>query len=579
MNNYASMKIPPAPCGDTFLVGSIQEALQCPRWVGELLLQRGICDVTSAVDYMQGPSNAVGDPWLLKGMDDAVETLLRFRSSGKELCVFGDYDLDGISGAALLVLALRRAGGWRVNYRLPSRFGGGYGLSMGQVQEIAAQGMRGLVTVDTGVTATAEIAEAKRLGLEVVVVDHHRPPDDGMPNADAILDPWQDGCTYPHRDLSAVGVAWKLVCALYHRIDLGGADDFMDLVTLGTLSDMMPMNAENRQVLRMALSRMHQSVFPGVKVLCEDVVDANGYLGSQDVLFRIAPLMNAPGRLSSPDLALEMLLSTTEKDARRMLELLREANDKRRVVEQEVTAQAMLQAQERVKNSRVLVVDSIGWHLGVLGIVASKLTQAFGRPAAVVSIGPDGLGSASVRGVPGFNWHQALSDAREHFVRWGGHQNAAGFSVKAGALEAARASFERSAEQQEYVPGEAEPVVECHAEVRLLEMNQGCMEWLRKLEPFGRENPMPVFVARQVRLPTGIREVRGGHLQFEVSQEEGVKFAAVAFGFGPAKPWLQEHASALDLAFVPTWNSYRGRRVLQLQIKFFAASRPAGSYI
>jgi len=563
--------IPTAPQGDAALVNAIQEALQCPKWVCELLIQRGINTVSQAQEFLLPAPDAIHDPWLLKGMSDAVDMLLRFRSSGKDICVFGDYDLDGISGAGLLVLALQRAGGWKVNYRLPSRFGDGYGLSMGQVQEIAAQGMRGLVTVDTGITATAEIAEAKRLGLEVVVVDHHRPPDDGMPCADAILDPWQDGCTYPHRDLSAVGVAWKLVCALYQRIDLGGADDFMDLVTLGTLSDMMPMNPENRQMLRVALSRMHQSVFPGVKVLCEDVVDANGYLGSQDILFRIAPLMNAPGRLSRPDQALEILLSSTEKEARKLLEKLREANDKRRVIEQEVTAQAMAQAQERVKTSRALVVDSVGWHLGVLGIVASKLTQAFGRPAAVVSIGPDGLGSGSVRGVPGFNWHMALSDAREHFVRWGGHQNAAGFSVKQGELEAARASFEQSALQQNYEPGVAEPQVESHAEVRLVEMNHASMDWLRKLEPFGRGNLMPIFVARGVQLPSGVRDVRGGHLQFEVVQSEGVKYAAVAFGFASAKPWLLENAAGIDIAFVPSWNSFRGRRVLQLQIKFMSA--------
>ena len=192
----------------------------------------------------------------------------------------------------------------------------------------------------------------------------------------------------------------------------------------------------------------------------------------------------------------------------------------------------MKQAEERVQNSRVLVVDGVGWHLGVLGIVASKLTQQFGRPSAVVSVSAEGVASGSVRGVAGFNWHQALSDARESFDRWGGHQNAAGFSLHADKLAIARASFEVSALQQGYEPGVASPVLECHAEVRLTEMNADAMAWLRKLEPYGRGNAHPILVARRVLLPSGVREVRGRHIQFE------------------------------------------GRRFLQLQVKYIARSSP-----
>lgn len=557
---------------DPAVVASIQESLSCPAWVAELLCQRGCIDPASAREYLDPTLDAMGDPWLYKGMEDAIQVLLDFRGSGRDLCVFGDYDLDGISGAALLVHALRRAGGWRLNYRLPSRFAHGYGLSVSEIDSMHQAGIRGLVLVDTGITAVSEIAHAKSLGMRVVVVDHHRPSEDGLPPADAILDAWQDGCQYPNKDLSAVGVASKLVTALYERMDMGGCDDFLDLVALGTLSDMMPMVPENRQMLRRALGRMHQSSFPGIRVLCEDVVDSEGFLGSQDILFRIAPMMNAPGRLASPDDALAMLLAENEREARRTIEKLKTANEKRRLIEADITRQAMEQANLRVQNNRVLVVDAKGWHLGVLGIVASKLTQAFGRPAAVVSVSEDGIGSASVRGVEGFNWHQALSDARNHFDRWGGHMNAAGFSLKAELMEQVRKQFEESALQQGYEPGVAQPVVECHAEVRLAEMNQEAMNWLRRFEPFGRGNPSPIFVARNVSLPSGVREVRGGHLQFEVMQEEGIRFAAVGFGMGPKASWLREHAQGFDLAFAPTWNSFRGRRVLQLQVRHLCVS-------
>ena len=571
--NLDELIIPPLDKAPSEVAQEIAEALKAPLWIVQLLWQRGCKSVEQAQEFLDGPQTSICSPWLLKGMEDAVEVLLRYRENGKDICIFGDYDLDGISGAALLVLALRRAGGWRLNYRLPSRFDGGYGLGVPQLQEMAAAGIRCLVLVDTGITATAEIAKAKELGLDVIIVDHHRPPDDGMPPADAILDPWQEGCTYPNKDLSAVGVALKFATALYERIDLGGADDFLDLVTLGTLSDMMPMGLENRQMLRRALARMNLSVFPGVRVLCEDVVDSEGYLGSQDILFRIAPLMNAPGRLARPDTALEMLLSPDLPTARRTLEKLRTDNEKRRAVELEVTKIAMQQAEERVRNAKVLVVDGINWHLGVLGIVASKLTQQFGRPAAVVSVSTEGIASGSVRGVAGFNWHQALSDARDSFDRWGGHQNAAGFSLKAELIPHIRESFEASALQQGYEPGVASPILEVHAEVRLTEMNQAAMEWLRRLEPYGRGNAQPIFVARKVLLPSGVREVRGGHLQFEVMQEEGVRYGAIGFGFAHATEWLRAHGQeGIDLAFAPTWNSYKGRRVLQLQVKYLARS-------
>jgi single-stranded-DNA-specific exonuclease len=574
---FESLKIPPAPQAPESEAQAIALAFSVPLWFAHLLWTRGHQTQEQVREFLEGPNNAIGNPWLLKGMEGAVETILAYRSSGRELCIFGDYDLDGISGAALLVHALRRAGGWKLSYRLPSRFGDGYGMSLGIVESIYESGARGIISVDTGITANREIARARELGMDVVIVDHHRPPDDGLPNATAILDPWQDGCTYPHKDLSAVGVAYKLACALYERIDLGGADDFLDLMALGTLSDMMPMNPENRQILRIALARMPKSVFPGVKVLCESVADSDGHLGTQDILFRVAPLMNAPGRLDKPDNALEMLLSLTEKEALRTIEKLRTANDKRREIEAEITREAMAQDESRVKDHRVLVVDSVGWHLGVLGIVASKLTQAFGRPSAVVSVSAEGVGSGSVRGVDGFDWHQALSDTRDQFDRWGGHKNAAGFSLQADRLEFVRQSFETSAINQGYEPGIAQPVVDCHAEVRLCDMNIASMELLRRLEPCGRGNPVPILVARKVKFPSGIREIRGGHLQFEVVQEEGIRFAAVAFGLGYSPDLLRKQVDGVDMTFVPSWNSYKGRRVLQLQIKAIApCAHPIG---
>lgn len=561
--------IPAVPASPPDVVESLRLINpQAPTWFLELLVQRGVVDKQSAWDFLKGSAEDIVDPLLLTGMESAVQFLRNYYQSGKLLCIFGDYDLDGISGTALLMHALRRYEGWNLTYRLPSRFEDGYGLSLRTVEKLAEEGVQGLVLVDTGITATKEIERARELGIEVMIVDHHRPPDDGLPIANAILDPFLEGCQYPHQELSAVGVAWKLVQALYTSMSWVGADDFMDLVTLGTLSDMMPMGPENRWILRTALARMPKSQFPGVRALCEEVADSQGVLGSQDILFRIAPLLNAPGRLEHPGPALELLLSKTEGEAVRWIRQLREMNDRRREVEQAVTREAVAQAQSRVQDSLVLVVDSPGWHLGVLGIVASKLVQQFGRPAAVVSHDEKGFGSASVRGVPGFNWHLALSEARDYFERWGGHQNAAGFSVKTDLLSKVREEFEASAKRQEYAPGVAAPIVECHAEVRLADLRENSMEWLRKLEPYGRGNPAPVFVARQVRLPNGVREVRGGHLQFEVSQETGSTFSCIAFGLGHAKSWLEAHAkTGMDLAFVPNWNSFRGRRILQLQIR------------
>ena len=545
----------------------LSSSLSIPRFMADFLLLRGLDSVQSARDFLEPPDSHYLNPWDMKDMDAAVKTVLSWRATSTNVCIFGDYDLDGISSVALLLLALRNATGWDLQWYLPSRFEDGYGLTVGLVEKLHEQGMQRLIMVDTGITAVKEVARANELGMEVVILDHHR-PSDTLPDAAAVVDPWREDCNYFNKSLSAVGVALKFIQALYEKIDLGGVESYLELVCLGTLSDIMPLEPENRYILHRGMKTMHQSDLAGVRTLAKTTGESQGCVRSQDVLFRIAPLMNAPGRLHHPENALRLLLSDSEREAEHYLHKLQQDNEKRRSIEATITTQAAAQAQKK-SDDVVMVVYGSKWHIGVLGIVASKLVQQFYRPVAVITDGDDGWAQASVRGVDGFNWHEALQDHKEYFGRWGGHAAAAGFSVRNQDIPLLTDLFAQSAHKQGFkVDKDVFNTVQASVEISLADLNAETLEQICALEPFGKENDAPLFLSRNLRVVNAVREVRGGHLQFEVAaQEKGENFSAIAFGMGKHIKWLRENSSDFDMIFEPSWNVFNNRKKIQLQVR------------
>ncbi len=559
----------PAPV-DRELAAAIAKECQVSLVMARLLVRRGCTSSDEARSWLDWNGEMQHDPHTMLHMDAAVEWMMdAYHNSAARVFVHGDYDIDGITSTAIMTRGLRAAG-FQVQWVLPSRFGEGYGMSVGAVDSMAEQGATHIVTVDTGITANAEIRHAKERGLKVLVIDHHRPSGDGLPEADTILDPHQPGCSYPNKGLCAAGVSYKFLTALYKR--LGRApqelEPYLDFVTLGTLADLVPLTPENRWMVRKALRNLSQSVWPGIRELCARQLDRQQPVGGQDVLFRLAPLMNAPGRMGLPDKALQLLLTDSPAEAQTLVEQIRYTNEERKRIEAEITTRSLDWVEQRYGRNLppVLVVDAPDWHLGVIGIVAAKLAQMFGRPAAVLSHQPDGLAHASARAVEGFNWHKALFECRDLFARWGGHANAAGFSLAAPKIEELRERLQKQAVGQQFVPAAGNGKVACDLEISLSELTPGFMDEMRRLEPFGGENPFPVFLARQVQIAR-LREVRGGHMQIEASQRDSRPFAGIAFAMPGLRQRIEELGPMVDLAFEAAWNVYNGKRTIQLLVK------------
>ncbi|MDR1759538.1 MAG: single-stranded-DNA-specific exonuclease RecJ [Fibrobacter sp.] len=545
---------------------TIANELKIPHLIARLLVRRGYTSVSEAYSILNTSSFPEHDPYLMNGMKEAVDYVRRILENPKaRVLIFGDYDLDGMTSTALLVLALKKLG-IEAAWKLPCRFDSGYGLSQKAVDEIHESGVTHLITVDTGITAVTEIEYANSKGIQVMVLDHHQPSGDGLPACEVLLDPHQESCDYPNPFLCGVGIAYKLVSALFQELSIPGAEDYLDLVALGTLADLVPLSPENRLLVRGGLAKIKQSKLPGIRELCEVQLGDRKQIGGQEVLFRLAPLMNAPGRMEKPDIAMELLICEDAAKAKQLVQELNRFNTLRKKKETEITKATMDWVETRYPNGvpDVLVVDGENWHLGVIGIVAAKVAQHFGRPTAILSIQPDGSAHASARAMYGFNWHRALFECRHLFSRWGGHANAAGFNLKKENIETLRNSLLDFAKKEppDFASASA---TDYDIPIALSELNEEVMDHLQKMEPYGGSFPYPVFRAEKVKL-LRVREVRGGHLQMELAQDRQHSFSAIAFGMGKMESELKK-GKEINVNFEVSWNSFNGMRNIQLMIK------------
>lgn len=564
---------------EDLVASTFASELKVPHLVARFLVARGLRCASDAYHFLYGSTRDVHSPWLMLGMENAVDWILKVREKGEGVFIFGDYDLDGMTSVTLLTKALAEIG-VPSEWRLPNRFGNGYGLSLSSVDEMYEAGARTLITVDTGITANAEIAHAKELGMAVMVIDHHQPSGDGLPACDVLLDPHQPGDAYPNPELCGVGVSYKFICAVFDKLGKPVPMKFLDLVALGTLADLVQMTSENRYFTKAGLKNLQNSEWPGLQAMYTSLMKPHSAVGGIDVMYKYAPILNAPGRMERPDPALKLLLCENKADAPALLAELKNWNTRRKQKEAEITEMAMTRVREIYgdKIPSVLVVDGENWHVGVIGIVSAKLAQEFHRPSAVLSI-IDGMAHASARAVPGFNWHKALFDVRDLFDRWGGHANAAGFSLTSDKIAELRERLEKAAEEQGYT-GEAKVVDESHSydiQVALRELvmepvfeesRNGVhtvLDFFDMMEPFGGNFPYPTFRSENIVVHR-VRELRGGHLQMEISQAGSRVFSAIAFGLRKNKA-LVGKSRPVSIVFEPTWNYYNDKKNLQLCIK------------
>ncbi len=564
---------------DPSAIDQVSRALRLSPLVVQLLFNRGMREPESMKRFLDIPFNGLHEPSRLPGVAEAVDRLDAAIRAGKRICVYGDYDVDGLTGTALLWQALRLLGA-PADFYVPHRLEEGYGLNAEALAQIARSGAAVVVTVDCGITSIAEAEEAKRLGLELIITDHHEFTD-RLPDAAAVVHPRLPGGNYPFGDLSGSGVAFKLTWALCQRAS--GAPrvtpqwrefllDSVSLAALGMVADCVPLLDENRIVVRHGLARLRKTGSVGLKALLAAAGLADkAEVCAGDIGFLVAPRINAAGRLGCARLVVELLTTTARERAVELTRFLDGQNSQRQQIERRILHQAReLLAGYDLEQTPALVLASADWHPGVIGIVAGRLTELYGRPTLLIALRDgEAPGHGSGRSVPGFPLHEALRACRESLVNHGGHAAAAGFKILPPHIDDFRARFCRYAAQS-FPDGPPAPRLTIDAEVTLGMLTPGVVAALGRLEPYGAGNPRPRFLAGPLQVVGEPRRVGKGerHLQFRVRQQ-GTVFPTIAFNLADRVEELMSAGGQCCLVFTPAFNVWQGRRSIQLEVADF----------
>lgn len=549
------------------MVRCLSEKLGISTVTATVLVGRGLCDPEQVNDFLSPSFARMPDPGLMRDMDRAVDRLCLARNRGEQVCVYGDYDVDGITGTALLVSFLRRVG-IRCEYFIPNRFDDGYGLSRDALDRIVAQGATLIVSVDCGITAVAEARHCRDQGVDLIIVDHHAPKED-LPQACAVLNPLRSDCSYPCKILAGVGVAFNLLVALRSSLRREGcfADtsepdirEWLDLVALGTIADVVPLREENRTYVAHGLRRLSATPRPGIRALMR-CAGITGTVSAGQVGFRLAPRLNAAGRMESAVPGVDLLLTGDDALATILAEELSAANAERQAVEQRILEEAitMVEQEGTYPARRSIVLASDQWHQGVIGIVASRLVERYHRPTILIACDGEGQGKGSGRSIPGFHLLDAIRVAGVHLDRFGGHRYAAGIGLASDRSAAFAQAFEAEASRQ-LAESDLQPVLSIDAQIDVDNLTPELVAELKQLEPLGAGNPEPLLLLTGVTVVSQ-RIVGDKHLKLQL-RKQGRTFDAIGFGLGG-----RTIDSRIDVVCYPEMNVWNGSATLQLKLK------------
>ncbi len=541
--------------------------------IAGVMRRRGIVTPDEARSFLHPDLEQLHDPFAFREMDVAVDRIAAAIQNRETVLVHGDYDVDGMTACALMVRFLSKLGA-DVQYFIPHRQHDRYGLSVDALQQAAQQGATLAIAVDCGVTGFEGIDAARALGLDVVVIDHHE-PDDRLPDATAVIDPKRADNTYPERDLAAVGLSFKTVCAVCRRLDIAQEfvqRAFLDLVALGTVADVVPLVGENRILVHHGLKLLAETRKVGLQALLR-LCNVNGDLRSSDIAFRVAPRLNAVGRMGDATDALELLLTDDADEATRLSLALDNINRERQKVQDRIYREAaeMVPEELDIGEQHVVVLASPDWHVGVVGIVASKIMETRGCPAILmVQEGDEARGSA--RSINGFDISQALQGCTDLLLSHGGHALAAGMRLKVDNLEEFRDRLNELAAQV-LSREDLTPRLDIDADVLLDEVDHELLEGLATLEPYGQANPAPLFVTRCADVLDARAVGRDGqHLKLFVNQGDR-PVDCIGFGLGHELEWITRGQS-VDICHTPEINEYNGTRGVQLRLQAIRRAEP-----
>ena len=548
---------------------SLHQLLKVHPVLCKILIHRGIATFEQAKDFFRPPLTGLHDPWLMKDMDKAVERIITAISNHEKILVFGDYDVDGTTAVASMYLFLKKIHS-HLGFYIPHRYREGYGVSKAGIDFARENGFTLIISLDCGIKSVDHISYAKDLGIDFIVCDHHL-PDEILPPAVAILNPRQKGCRYPYKELCGCGVGFKLITAIAPQFGLSDEDvfEYLDLVATAIAADIVPITGENRILAFHGLKKANNNPNNGIKALAQ-LSGLVNELNINNLVFIIAPRVNAAGRMDDARKAVEMFVAETYDEALHYAEMLHSDNTDRKEADISITEEAIALIQSNAdwvnRNSTVLFQPH--WHKGVVGIVASRLIEHYYRPTIVLTQAGE-YAAGSARSVPGFNLYEAIHACKDHLLGYGGHFAAAGMTLELKQVEALRNKFEQVVSST-INPEHLIPEIVIDAEISFTDIKWPFYDILCQMEPFGPENLRPVFVARKV-MDTGYSKiVKEKHVRFSLRQDT-TTFTGIGFGMAE-KFHLLQNKQPVDIVFKIDENEWNGEKTLQLRMIDFSVS-------
>lgn len=544
----------------------LMEILNIPRIIATILVNRGITTYEGAREFFKSDWGDLHDPYLMIDMDKAVDRIIQALDHRERIFIYGDYDVDGITSVSLLALFFRKIGR-DIVYHIPNRLEEGYGLSKEGIEYAQKMGSNLIITVDCGITAIEEVKLAKSLGMDVIISDHHV-PGQFIPDAVAALDPKRDDCQYPFKELAGVGVAYKLIQAVSDRLNLNELEHqkHIDLVALGIAADIVPMIDENRLLVTKGLERLNQLENVGIRSLIQTTGLEGKKIGTGQVVFILAPRINAVGRLGNAERAVQLLISESEPEAREIAHIMESENQNRKNIDEEtfLDAQSLVKSQCDINNDKALILAKNGWHSGVIGIVASRIVEQYFRPTILIAL-DNGLGKGSARSIPNFDIYMALKECAKYLINYGGHRYAAGLTIQKDRINHFKKRFQEVATE---MINENDLIQKLYidSEIRLSEINGKMLRLLNLFAPFGPQNLRPLFLSRNLQVIGSPRIVGNNHLKFKVRQDEGV-FDTIGFNLGSLLYRLAPGENNLDMVYMVEENQWNGQSKIQLRVK------------
>ena len=552
---------------DELSVQRLTDSLNISPILARLLVLRDIKTFNQAKQFFRPSLDSIHDPFLMDEMESATTRVITALTENQKICIYGDYDVDGTCATALLYMFLKELDA-NVEFYIPRRLEEGYGLSTAAIDIVKEKGTQLMIAVDCGITAITETDYANQLGIDVIICDHHQPKED-IPKAFAVLDPLKPGCSYPFKYLSGAGVAFKLAQGLCERIGKRGLPlKYLDLVALAGAADIVPLIDENRILVNEGLNQVNLNPRPGIEALIEMGRLQTGQLTSGQIVFTLAPRINAVGRLGDAERAVNLLIATNKKDALKLAEVLETENYERRKIDVDTfeAAKELVDSQIDLNEELAIVLHNEHWHPGVIGIVASRLVEKYYRPSVLLTT-IDGIAKGSARSINGFNIYEALQKCDDLLLHFGGHQAAAGLAMNVDKIDEFRIRFNEVLKSS-ITSEDLSEEISIDSKIRFSEITPKFLRILEQFSPFGPGNLRPVFLSESVHIANVPRIVGNNHLVANFKQSGTDKvFDAIGFNMGDHFDMIKQNNSELDIIFSVDKTIRDSRIFPQLKLK------------